>query len=251
MDAILTAFSLPTNESRHTQKRQTESCSDFQEQTHDFPDELQFLNWVQSQNQPGISSGVAPTHISNVSTPQTFQSPNISNGSVFKRSLSSLSVPERAMRKRRNDRAYRERCRNKKMEMQSNLANLKGENDSLKKENDSLKDANSSLNQTLRDQENEIELLRSDLIKIKREYEQQNVLVQTLSGILADPMRLENEKLKDENASLRKNEDLNSVLPQLAEENLKLRNENKVLRVQNDALCGKIISDNDKKSEHQ
>ncbi|KAK8705382.1 hypothetical protein V6N13_048985 [Hibiscus sabdariffa] len=184
MDAILTAFSLPTNESRHTQKRQTESCSDFQEQTHDFPDELQFLNWVQSQNQPGISSGVAPTHISNVSTPQTFQSPNISNGSVFKRSLSSLSVPERAMRKRRNDRAYRERCRNKKMEMQSNLANLKGENDSLKKENDSLKDANSSLNQTLRDQENEIELLRSDLIKIKREYEQQNVLVQTLSGIL-------------------------------------------------------------------
>ncbi|KAK8705381.1 hypothetical protein V6N13_048984 [Hibiscus sabdariffa] len=63
-------------------------------------------------------------------------------------------------------------------------------------------------------------------------------------------MRLENEKLKDENASLRKNEDLNSVLPQLAEENLKLRNENKVLRVQNDALCGKIISDNDKKSEH-
>lgn len=59
-------------------------------------------------------------------------------------------------------------------------------------------------------------------------------------------MRLENEKLKDENSSLRKNVNSNS-LQLLAEENAKLKIENKVLKVQNDALCGKIISDNENK----
>ncbi|XP_039007686.1 uncharacterized protein LOC120135482 [Hibiscus syriacus] len=234
---------------RHTQKRQSENCSDVDEEYHDLIDHILLPNWVQDLNQPGISSDFAPGQISNVSTPQTFQSPNFSNGSVLKRNVSNLSGPERAMRKRRIDQAYRERCRNLKTEMQSNMENLKGENDSLKIENESLKEANSLMNQTLRDQEYEIEKLRSDFVQIKREYEQQNVLVQTLSGLLADPMRLENEKLKDENASLRKNADLNSNLPQLAEDNAKLRIENKVLKVQNDALCGKIISDNDMKRE--
>ncbi|XVF56246.1 hypothetical protein PTKIN_Ptkin06aG0103400 [Pterospermum kingtungense] len=67
----------------------------------------------------------------------------------------------------------------------------------------------------------------------------------------ADPTRLENEKLKYENASLRKHANLSSNLPLLAEENAKLKIENKVLKVQNDALCGKIISDNDKKQEQE
>ncbi|XP_022746111.1 uncharacterized protein LOC111296210 isoform X4 [Durio zibethinus] len=65
----------------------------------------------------------------------------------------------------------------------------------------------------------------------------------------ADPVQLENEKLKDENASLRKYANLNGYLPLLAEENANLKIENKVLKVQNDALCGKIISENDKKCE--
>ncbi|XP_017976195.1 PREDICTED: uncharacterized protein LOC18594951 isoform X5 [Theobroma cacao] len=67
---------------------------------------------------------------------------------------------------------------------------------------------------------------------------------------VADPLRLENEKLKDENASLRKNANLNN-LSLLEAENARLRIENKVLKVQNDALCGKIISDNDKKCEQE
>ncbi|XP_022766616.1 uncharacterized protein LOC111311475 isoform X2 [Durio zibethinus] len=135
------------------------------------------------------------------------------------------------------------------MSMQVDLVNLKGENESLKKENESLRMDNSLMNQTLRDQEKEIDKLRSDLCQLKHEHEKQNVLVQTLSGILADPVRLENEKLKDENALLKKNANLNSYLAQLSEENAKLRTENKVLKVQNDALCGKIISDNDKNRE--
>ncbi|XP_022746110.1 uncharacterized protein LOC111296210 isoform X3 [Durio zibethinus] len=91
--------------------------------------------------------------------------------------------------------------------------------------------------------------LYRDKCKLKSEYEKQNVLVQTLSGLLADPVQLENEKLKDENASLRKYANLNGYLPLLAEENANLKIENKVLKVQNDALCGKIISENDKKCE--
>ncbi|KAL4311180.1 hypothetical protein GQ457_01G012960 [Hibiscus cannabinus] len=258
MEDIFPTISWGVSESHHSQKRPIESCSDDDEEDwrstspslQDWdPGSLMYPSWVQGQNQPAIRSGVVPSQISNVNTPQTFQSPDISTASVLKRNFSSLSGSERAQRKRKIDQAYRERCRNIKMEMQLNMENLKGENDSLKIENESLKDANSLMNQTLRDQEKEIEQLRSDLLQIKREYEKQNVLVQTLSGLLADPMRLENEKLKDENASLRKNANLNSNLPQLVEENAKLRIENKVLKVQNDALCGKIIIDSGKKLE--
>ncbi|KAE8683539.1 RNA-directed DNA polymerase [Hibiscus syriacus] len=252
MEDVLQTISWGLNEPRHSQKRPTESCAEDGEedwrsaspslQVWD-PGSLPYPIWVQGKNQPAISSGVVPSQISNVSTPQAFQSPDISTGSVLKQNVSSLYGSELAKRKRKIDQAYRARCRNLKMEMQLNMENLKGENDSLMKENESLKEANSLMNQTLRDQEKEIDQLRSDLLQIKYEYEKQNVLVQTLSGLLVDPMRLENEKLKDENASLRKNANLNSDVPQLVEENAKLRTENKVLKVQNDALCGKIISD--------
>ncbi|KAE8731222.1 RNA-directed DNA polymerase [Hibiscus syriacus] len=258
MEDMFQTITWGLNEPRHSQKRPTESYSEdgeedcksastsLQEWDHIFS-QMYPPNWVRGQNQPAISSGVVPSQISNVSSPQTFQSPDISTGSVLKRNVSSLHGSERAQRKRKIDQAYRARCKNLKMEMQLNMENLKGENDSLMKENESLKDANSLMNQTLKDQEKEIEQLKSDLLQIKCEYEKQNVLVQTLSGLLADPMSLENKKLKDENASLRKNANLNNNLPQLAEENAKLRTENKVLKVQNDALCGKIISDHEKK----
>ncbi|KAH1123011.1 hypothetical protein J1N35_006171 [Gossypium stocksii] len=240
-----------------SQKFPSESCSDADEdnwrsaspslQQWD-PGSLLYPNWAQSHNQPGISSGVVPNQISNHS-PSLKELTN--DHSILKRNLSSVSGSERALRKKRIDQAYRERCKNHKMEMQSNVENLKEENDSLKKENTSLQKDYSLMNQTLRDQEKEIEQLRNDLLQLKREHEKQNVLVLTLSGLLADPMRLENEKLKDENASLRKNANPNCNLPQLAEENAKLRIENKVLKVQNDALCGKIISDDDKKREQE
>ncbi|XP_022765994.1 uncharacterized protein LOC111310884 isoform X2 [Durio zibethinus] len=198
----------------------------------------------QSNNQPGISGGAVPNQISNVSTLQASQSPNISNGSLLERN-------ERTQRKRKNDREYRERCKNRKVETESNLKNLGGENESLKKQNESLRKDNLLMNQTLRDQKEEIDQLRSDLCPLKRKHERQNVLAQTLSELLADPVRLENEKLKDETASLKKNANLNGYLAQLSEENARLRIENKVLKVQNDALCGKIISDNDKKREQE
>ncbi|KAK6232121.1 hypothetical protein SCA6_002194 [Theobroma cacao] len=138
-----------------------------------------------------------------------------------------------------------------KVEMESNLEVLRGENISLKKENERLKKDNAVMDQTLKDQAKEIDQLKNNLSQLKREYGKQNVLVQTLSGLLADPLRLENEKLRDENASLRKNANLNNNLSLLEDENARLRIENKVLKVQNDALCGKIISDNGKKCEQE
>ncbi|KAL4377594.1 hypothetical protein GQ457_02G025490 [Hibiscus cannabinus] len=224
----------------------------FLESSDDDENPFQFQGW-RSKSQvlpyqwelPQLpSNGVVPNQ-ANASTAQASHSPIISNPSLSKRNLPNSLESERAL-KRNKDKAYRERCKNQKVEMQCHLEMLTGENESLKKENVSLKDNNALMNQTLIDQANEIARLRNDLFRLKHENEKQNVLVQTLSELLADPVRLENEKLKDENAALRKNADLNSNLTQLAEENAKLRTENKVLKVQNDALCGKIISDNEK-----
>ncbi|KAE8663443.1 RNA-directed DNA polymerase [Hibiscus syriacus] len=131
--------------------------------------------------------------------------------------------------------------------MQLDFENLTRENDSLKVENQSLKEDNASINQTLAKQAAMIDQLGSDLLQLKHDHSKQNVLLETLAQYLADPLRLENEKLKAENASLRKNANLNGNVPQLLAENASLKLENKVLKVQNDALCGKIISDNDKK----
>ncbi|KAA3456307.1 transcription factor kayak-like [Gossypium australe] len=202
------------------------------------------------QNQSGISNEIILSE-ANGSTVQASQSPNTSNAPVLRKAYSTLSQAERAQRKRMTDQAYRGRVKLHKEQMKSNLENLTGENESLKKENQSLKAANASMNQTLTDQAKEIDQLRSDLLQLKNDHEKQNILLETLSGLLADPLKLENEKLKEENAILRKDANLNSCIPQLLEENAKLKIENKVLKVQNDALCGKIIADNDRKREQE
>ncbi|XP_021283162.1 rab11 family-interacting protein 3-like isoform X2 [Herrania umbratica] len=252
-EELFSAFTRAMNESALSQKRPSETCSHgdeddwsstFQQQQMEL---LPFSNpfWPPSNNQP--ENILIQT---SVSTSQASQATNNSNASLLKRNYSKLSEPERD-RKRKTDKKYRERCKKVKVEMVSNLEMLMEENNSLKKENGSLKADNAMMNQTLGDQAKEIDQLRNNLSQLKSEYGKQNVLVQTLSGLLADPLRIENEKLKDENASLRKNANLNNNLSQLEDENARLRIENKVLKVQNDALCGKIISDKDKKCEQE
>ncbi|XVF56244.1 hypothetical protein PTKIN_Ptkin06aG0103400 [Pterospermum kingtungense] len=250
----------------HTPKLPSETCSDDDDDDDDEssssshalrrwrdPGSLLYSNLPRTNNGAGISSGLVVASQTNVSTgtAQATQPPDVSNASLLKRNPSTLSESERVQRKRKTDQAYRQRCKKHKEVMQLKLETLTGENDSLKKENESLKKDNALMHQTLSDQSKEIDQLKNDLFQLKSEYEKQNVLVQTLSGFLADPTRLENEKLKYENASLRKHANLSSNLPLLAEENAKLKIENKVLKVQNDALCGKIISDNDKKQEQE
>ncbi|XVE95835.1 hypothetical protein REPUB_Repub02eG0167800 [Reevesia pubescens] len=177
-------WSLVASHLSQSQKRPSETGSEDDEDgwrsSSQFPQVwdpgLQYPGWNQSNNQAGISCGVFQNQISNVSTVLASQSPTISNASLLKRTLSSLSGSEGAQRKRKIDQAYRERCRNLKAEMQMNLENLTGENESLMNENKSLKKDDALMNQTLRDQAKEIDRLRSDLSWLKREYEKQNVL---------------------------------------------------------------------------
>ncbi|XVE61057.1 hypothetical protein DITRI_Ditri06bG0009400 [Diplodiscus trichospermus] len=211
------------------------------------PGSLPYPNWPQSNNQPGTSSEVVPKQ-TNVSTAQPSPHPNTSKASRLKRNESTLSESDRE-KKRRTDQAYRAREKKKKQDMQQNLGMLTEENEYLKKENESLKKNDSLMRQTLRNQEEEIHRLRNGLFQLKSESEKQNALVQTLSEFLADPLRLEIEKLRDENALLRMNASISSDIALLVDEVAKLKTENKVLKVQNDALCGKIISDNGKKRE--
>ncbi|KAK8595659.1 hypothetical protein V6N13_000359 [Hibiscus sabdariffa] len=197
------------------------------------PDETSLQGWNQApsiyqQNHPGASSGITLNQ-TNGSTVQASQSPNTaSSARVLKKSQSSLSVPDRNERKRQIDKDYRERVKNNKMQMQLDFLNLTRENDSLKEENQSLKEDNASINQTLTKQAAMIDELRGDLLQLKRDHDKQDVLLETLTQYLADPLRIENETLKAENASLRKSANLNGNVPQLLEEIAKLKLENKL-----------------------
>ncbi|KAL4285214.1 hypothetical protein GQ457_16G004190 [Hibiscus cannabinus] len=198
------------------------------------PDETSLQGWNQAPsiyqpNHPGASSGIT-LHQTIGSTVQASQSPNTASSAarVLKKSQSSLSAPDRSERKRQIDKDYRERVKINKMQMQLDFVNLTRENDSLKEENQSLKEDNASMNQTLTKQATMIDELRGDLLQLKRDHDKQNVLLETLTQYLADPLRIENETLKAENASLRKSGNLNGNVPQLLEEIAKLKLENKV-----------------------
>ncbi|GKV45691.1 hypothetical protein SLEP1_g52749 [Rubroshorea leprosula] len=153
-------------------------------------------------------------------------------------------------RKRAKDKAYRERLKKGKIEMKSNMETLTEENMLLKNENGALKGENTHMNQVLQSQAKEIDQLKNDLNRLKHEYKKQNALVQTLSDILVNSdLRKENQKLQNENDLLRRNMGMDSQRLQLMEENLKLKHEIKVLKVQVDALCEKLIIDNSKNHE--
>lgn len=151
---------------------------------------------------------------------------------------------DKAARKRENDRAYRERLKKGKIEMETKLKMLNGENQNLKIENESLKRENVSMNEVLKSQAKEVDQLKTGLDQLKLEYEKQNSLVQRFSHMLAFPdLQLENQRLMFENAQLRHTASLENNFSQLIEENERLELENRVLRVQMNALCGKIIND--------
>ncbi|XP_022766615.1 uncharacterized protein LOC111311475 isoform X1 [Durio zibethinus] len=145
---------LAESEPFYSQKLPTETCSDNNEDGWGS-----VLYWPQR-----ISGGAVPNQISNVGTPQASQSPNISDCSLLKRNVSSLSEPdERTQRKREIDQAYRQRCKadpvrleNEKLKdenallkknanLNSYLAQLSEENAKLRTENKVLKVQNDAL----------------------------------------------------------------------------------------------------------
>ncbi|XWS27531.1 hypothetical protein CRYUN_Cryun26dG0123300 [Craigia yunnanensis] len=157
-----------------------------------------------------------------------------------------IVADDKVARKTQRDREYRARCKKGRMQMKDNLVALGGENELLKTENESLKRENALVNQTLESQAEEMEQLGNDMNHMKFEHDKQNILVQILSSeLLANPdLRLENQMLKDENDKLRKKVEIDDDSSLLTEDNRNLKFENMVLRVQIDALCGKIANDN-------
>ncbi|XVF77929.1 hypothetical protein PTKIN_Ptkin14bG0087600 [Pterospermum kingtungense] len=151
-------------------------------------------------------------------------------------------------RKRKVDRDYRERCKTRKLEMTQNLETLGEENKRLKIEQESLKKKNAFMGKMLQSKTEEINQHKIHLESLKLENEKQNALVQILSDRVVNPdLSHENQKLRKENAELREAVNLSGEPLKLVEENAKLRYENLFLKVQIDALCGKIVDESRKK----
>ncbi|GKV36088.1 hypothetical protein SLEP1_g44257 [Rubroshorea leprosula] len=99
--------------------------------------------------------------------------------------LSSLEGdPDRLARKRKIDREYRVRCKEKENQMRCNLGTLEQENRQLQQENEFLKTNNGLVNQLLQTQSKELDQRRNEIEKLKLENRKQIVLVHTLSDLL-------------------------------------------------------------------
>ncbi|KAG4149318.1 hypothetical protein ERO13_D05G330300v2 [Gossypium hirsutum] len=158
---------------------------------------------------------------------------------------------QKAEKKRKTYKAYRERCKMKKEKMMQKSETVGKENEDLKTENQCLKERNVFLNQSLLSQTNELNEIKYQLDDLRNKNEMQNTLVQTLSHRLVSPdLCLQNKKLRDENARLREILKLSDGAL-LVEENGKLKLDNQLLQVKIDALLGQIVDENRKSCGHK
>ncbi|KAJ7004415.1 hypothetical protein NC653_009324 [Populus alba x Populus x berolinensis] len=157
-----------------------------------------------------------------------------------------------AQKKRLADRAYRERCKELKMNTMNKLDELTIENDRLRRENDSLKKEEVLLLQTLQRQKDEMKQLEKEFGQLKGQLNSQNTVVEVLLKQLTgsnyeDPQR-ENTQLKHDINLLTKRIDNqeNMNVTQLQAKIEQLENEKHSLQVIIDALCEKITKDKDR-----
>ncbi|XP_022718132.1 uncharacterized protein LOC111276647 isoform X3 [Durio zibethinus] len=140
----------------------------------------------------------------------------------------------------------------KKLQMEQDMVTFVEENKRLKIENESLKEKNASMNQILQSRRKELNEVKNIVENLKFENKKQNALAQILSDLLVNPdMCQENQKLKDENAQLTEMVKLSDEQLKIVKENGKLHHENMLLKVQIDALCGKIVHQNSKICGHK
>ncbi|KAF9686046.1 hypothetical protein SADUNF_Sadunf03G0117600 [Salix dunnii] len=154
-------------------------------------------------------------------------------------------------RKKEADRAYRQRCREKKIQNEENLCVLTEENNKLKRENGHIKKEEARLKEVVQTQNGFMKLLQNNLSQLKTQLDKQITLVDVLSKQLAmckdTDRRREVERLIEENDLLHRkinNRDSFNVI-QLEAKNTKLEQEKKSLQMIIDALCMKINQDND------
>ncbi|KAK8498043.1 hypothetical protein V6N13_121454 [Hibiscus sabdariffa] len=172
--------------------------------------------------------------------------------SFWPASMADYADIQKAEKKRKADKAYRERCKMKKDEAVQALGTLGKENEDLKMENQCLKERNASLNQSLESQTRDLNEMKHQLGNLKLENEKQNALVHILSGHVVNPdLCLQNKKLRDENSRLREIAKLSDGTLKLVEENGNLKYENLLLQVKIDALLGQILDGSGKNCGHK
>ncbi|XP_038688488.1 uncharacterized protein LOC119987645 [Tripterygium wilfordii] len=229
---------------------------DLAESQKDFTWPNQELNqsYQTSQNQLNHQplQGLAPTEAG-------------TSHSVRRRGGKSPSVPHLSRnpgktltsneRKKEIDKRYREKCKESKKNMEWQLDQLGGENTNLHNENMNLMMEKESINNSLQSAEIETKDLKMEIRKLKTNMTNQQVFVDSFLKKFEDDVsnnenhQLEIKKLQNEIMILRQTnwDDWLMNKAQLVQDIGNLEHENKVLRIQVDALCEKIHNDLDTK----
>ncbi|XP_011022329.1 PREDICTED: uncharacterized protein LOC105124144 isoform X2 [Populus euphratica] len=152
-------------------------------------------------------------------------------------------------RKKAADRAYRLRCKFKKIKNEEDLCALTEENNRLDRENKHLKNEEVRLKEVVQTQNELMKQLQGNFCLLKSQLDKQNIVVEVLSKQLAMcrdiDRQLEIERLKCENDLLTKrinNRDSLNII-QLEAKNTKLEQEKRSFQLIIDALCLKINKD--------
>ncbi|GAV69241.1 hypothetical protein CFOL_v3_12742 [Cephalotus follicularis] len=158
---------------------------------------------------------------------------------------------DKAERKRKTDKEYRERCKMKDKEKKNKLDALRLYNGHLRNQNDTLLNENINMNETLGCNKEEMKKLKNVFAQLKRKYDLEKVLVEALSEHVAHPyhrhIQFEDKHMKDIIAAAWPN--LEEYLLLLKEENEKLKEKRRRYKVKEEALCAKIINDFEKLTE--
>ncbi|XP_052307608.1 uncharacterized protein LOC7491899 isoform X1 [Populus trichocarpa] len=215
--------------------------------------------WLQGDNEDILLDGANA-----MPSPFLFQSQVNDMGGTSNRVLQTDNPRDR---KKRNDKEYRARCREDQKRQQEELEKLAVENARMKDENESLvKERVTVLSPKLESAAIEINQLRSESQSLKRNSDNQRILVHALTEKLlvrtsTNPTGLEvndhdsQNKLRslhDEVARLRQNVPQDPRMQEkkkLMEELLRLENENRLQELQNQAYCMMIQNDGDPRGD--
>ncbi|KAH8513779.1 hypothetical protein H0E87_006880 [Populus deltoides] len=199
--------------------------------------------WLQGDNEDISLDGAnaMPNHF-------LFQSQVTDMGGTSNRLLQADNPRDR---KKRNDKEYRARCREDQKRQKEELEKLAVENARMKDENESLvKERVAVLSPNLESAAIEINQLRSESQSLKRNSDNQRILVHALTEKLDSQNKL--RSLHDEVARLRQNVTQDPRMQEkkkLTEELLRLENENRLLELQNQAYCMMIQNDGDPRGD--
>ncbi|CAK7335925.1 unnamed protein product [Dovyalis caffra] len=132
---------------------------------------------------PDFSKGLALSWDPSASVsdePLSYQIPKTIDTNL-KRQLSGATRDAAAEKKRRIDKAYRERCKEDKLNTKMKLDALTNENDRLRRENDCLKNEEVRLTQALQHQKDGMNKLEKEFGQLKGQLHSQNTIVEVLS----------------------------------------------------------------------